>query len=120
RHPDIGARILEPVPFFAELVPLVRSSHERWDGRGYPEGRSADDIPLGSRVIAVCDAFHAMTEDRVYRRALPLPSAMAEIERCAGTQFDPVCARALLEVVRADASHGNGRDSLVRIARRPG
>jgi putative nucleotidyltransferase with HDIG domain len=118
RHPDIGARILEPVPYFAELVPLVRSSHERWDGRGYPEGRSADDIPLGSRVIAVCDAFHAMTEDRVYRRALPVPSAIAEIERCAGTQFDPVCARALLDVVRADTSGPNGRESLVRIARR--
>jgi HD-GYP domain-containing protein (c-di-GMP phosphodiesterase class II) len=119
RHPDIGARILEPVPYFAELVPLVRSSHERWDGRGYPEGRSADDIPLGSRVIAVCDAFHAMTEDRVYRRALPVPSAIAEIERCAGWQFDPVCARALLDVVRADTSEANGRESLVRIARRP-
>jgi putative nucleotidyltransferase with HDIG domain len=119
RHPDIGARILEPVPYFAELVPLVRSSHERWDGRGYPEGRSADDIPLGSRVIAVCDAFHAMTEDRVYRRALPVPSAIAEIERCAGTQFDPVCARALLDVVRADPSRAKGRESLVRIARRP-
>jgi putative nucleotidyltransferase with HDIG domain len=119
RHPDIGARILEPVPYFAELVPLVRSSHERWDGRGYPEGRAADDIPLGSRVIAVCDAFHAMTEDRVYRRAVPLPSAMAEIERCAGSQFDPVCARALLEVVRAGGPRGDARGSLVRIARRP-
>jgi len=120
RHPDIGARILEPVPYFAELVPLVRSSHERWDGRGYPEGRAEDDIPLGSRVIAVCDAFHAMTEDRVYRRALPLPSAMAEIERCAGAQFDPVCARALLEVVQAGPPRDGGRDALVRIARRPG
>jgi putative nucleotidyltransferase with HDIG domain len=119
RHPDIGARILEPVPYFAELVPLVRSSHERWDGRGYPDGRAAGDIPLGSRVIAVCDAFHAMTEDRVYRRALPLPSAMAEIERCAGSQFDPVCARALLDVVRAEPPSAEGRDILVRIARRP-
>ncbi len=119
QHPDIGARILEPVPYFAELVPLVRSSHERWDGRGYPEGRSRDDIPLGSRVIAVCDAFHAMTEDRVYRHALPLPTAMAEIERCAGSQFDPVCARALLDVVVATPSRGDGRDSIVRIARRP-
>jgi putative nucleotidyltransferase with HDIG domain len=119
RHPDIGARILEPVPYFAELVPLVRCSHERWDGRGYPDGRSADDIPLGSRVIAVCDAFHAMTEDRVYRRALPLTSAMAEIERCAGTQFDPVCARALLEVVGTAGPHGEARERIVRIARRP-
>jgi HD-GYP domain-containing protein (c-di-GMP phosphodiesterase class II) len=71
-------------------------------------------------VIAVCDAFHAMTEDRVYRRALPLPSAIAEIERCTGSQFDPVCARALLDVVRVGGSPGDSRDSLVRIARRPG
>jgi putative nucleotidyltransferase with HDIG domain len=119
RHPDIGARILEPVPFFAELVPLVRSSHERWDGRGYPDGLAAEEIPLGSRVIAVCDAYHAMTEDRVYRKALPLKAATAEIERCSGTQFDPVCAEALLEVVRESGSARRVRDNLVRIAPRP-
>ncbi|HWH66497.1 MAG TPA: HD domain-containing phosphohydrolase, partial [Gaiellales bacterium] len=90
RHPDIGARILEPVPYFADLVPLVRSSHERWDGRGYPDGLAGEQIPLGSRVIAVCDAFHAMTEDRIYRRAMPLHAAIAEAERCAGSQFDPI------------------------------
>ena len=67
RHPQIGARILKPVPHFAELVPLVRASHERWDGRAIPRA-SSRRIPLGSRVIGVCDAFHAMTEDRVYRR----------------------------------------------------
>ena len=75
RHPEIGARILEPVPYFADLVPLVRSSHERYDGDGYPDGLAGEPIPLGSRVIAVCDAFHAMTEDRVYREAMALPSA---------------------------------------------
>jgi len=119
RHPDIGARILQPVPFFADLVPLVRSSHERWDGRGYPEGLCGEEIPLGSRVIAVCDAFHAMTEDRVYRKALSLPDAVAEIERCAGTQFDPDCAGALLDAIRSGSSSAPGRDSLVRIAHHP-
>ena len=119
QHPDIGARILQPVPFFAELVPLVRSSHERWDGRGYPEGLRGDEIPLGSRVIAVCDAFHAMTEDRVYRKALTLEDAVREIDRCAGTQFDPACAGALLDVVRASRSARPARDALVRIARYP-
>ena len=119
QHPDIGARILEPVPYFADLVPLVRSSHERWDGRGYPDGLAGDEIPLGSRVIAVCDAFHAMTEDRIYRRALPLPAAVAEIERCSGTQFDPACVQAMLEVVEAGGSAGGMRDSVIRIARRP-
>ena len=119
RHPDIGARILEPVPYFADLVPLVRSSHERWDGRGYPDGLTGDEIPLGSRVIAVCDAFHAMTEDRIYRRAMPLDAAIAEIERCAGSQFDPICVDALIAVLRGPASGGGVRDSMVRIARYP-
>ena len=103
RHPQIGARILEPVPHFALLVPLVRASHERYDGEGYPDGLSADRIPLGSRVIGVCDAFHAMTEDRVYRKAMAPAEAIAEIERCSGTQFDPECVRALLDVVRSEA-----------------
>ena len=114
RHPDIGARILEPVPYFADLVPLVRSSHERWDGRGYPDGLAAEEIPLGSRVIAVCDAYHAMTEDRVYRLGLPTATALAEIERCSGTQFDPACVRALI----AAAGGITSREGTVRIARR--
>ena len=92
-HPDIGARILEPVPYFADLVPLVRSSHERWDGGGYPDGLGGPAIPLGSRVIAVCDAFHAMIEDRVYRKALSVEGAVAEIERCSGTPVRSGAAR---------------------------
>jgi HD-GYP domain-containing protein (c-di-GMP phosphodiesterase class II) len=119
RHPDIGARILEPVPYFANLVPLVRSSHERWDGRGYPDGLAGEEIPLGSRVIAVCDAFHAMTEDRIYREALALPAAVTEIERCAGTQFDPICVDALLASLRAPGPAHQVRDSMIRIAQRP-
>jgi len=119
RHPDIGARILEPVPYFADLVPLVRSSHERWDGRGYPDGLAGEEIPLGSRVIAVCDAFHAMTEDRIYRAAMALPAAVAEIERCTGTQFDPLCVEALLAALRAPGPARPVRDSMIRIAQRP-
>ena len=114
RHPQIGARILEPVPHFAELVPLVRASHERFDGHGYPDGLAAEGIPLGSRVIGVCDAFHAMTEDRVYRKALRHDEAVAEIERCAGTQFDPDCVRALLEVVRAEGWADAEREHVVQ------
>jgi putative nucleotidyltransferase with HDIG domain len=119
QHPGIGARILEAVPYFAELVPLVRSSHERWDGGGYPDGLRGGQIPLGSRVIAVCDAFHAMTEDRVYRRALSVEGAVAEITRCSGGQFDPLCAAALVEVVRTAGPRPGPRTSVVRIARRP-
>jgi len=119
QHAEIGARILKPVPHFAELVPIVRASHERWDGTGYPEGLAAEDIPLGARVICVCDAFHAMTEDRVYRRALPVADAMAEIERCSGSQFDPECAEALLDVVRAQGWPRIARDRVVRLAHGP-
>jgi len=119
RHPDIGARILEPVPYFADLVPLVRSSHERWDGRGYPDGLAGEEIPLGSRVIAVCDAFHAMTEDRIYRAAMTLPSAVAEVERCTGTQFDPLCVGALMAALQAPGPARPVRDSMIRIAQRP-
>jgi putative nucleotidyltransferase with HDIG domain len=118
-HPDIGARILEPVPYFADLVPLVRSSHERWDGGGYPDGLGGPAIPLGSRVIAVCDAFHAMIEDRVYRKALSVEGAVAEIERCSGSQFDPSCAGALVAVVRETGSGRVARGGVVRIAKRP-
>ena len=119
RHPDIGARILEPVPYFADLVPLVRSSHERWDGRGYPDGLAGEDIPFGARVIAACDAFHAMTEDRIYRAAMALPAAVTEIERCTGTQFDPLCVDALMAALRAPGPARPVRDSMIRIAQRP-
>ncbi|MGN6380113.1 MAG: HD domain-containing phosphohydrolase [Gaiellales bacterium] len=115
-HPTIGARILEPVPYFAELVPLVSASHERYDGRGYPDRLAGDEIPLGSRVIAVCDAFHAMTEDRVYRKAMPVRDAIAEIARCSGSQFDPRCVDALLNVVRMQGWPRVTRDRLVRLA----
>ena len=118
-HSDIGARILRAVPHFAELVPLVRASHERWDGAGYPDGLKGEEIPLGARIIGVCDAFHAMTEDRVYRQALPVARAMAEIERCAGSQFDPNCAAALLDVVRAQGWPRIARDRVVRLAHGP-
>ena len=115
-HPTIGARILEPVPYFADLVPLVSASHERYDGTGYPDGLAGDRIPLGSRVIAVCDAFHAMTEDRVYRKAMPVHEAIAEIARCSATQFDPRCVDALLSVVRMQGWPRVTRDRLVRLA----
>ena len=65
-HPDIGARILEPVPYFADLVPLVRSSHERFDGSGYPDGLAGEEIPLPARIVFLCDAFNAMTSRRAY------------------------------------------------------
>ena len=80
---------------------LVRHEHERWDGRGYPDGLAGEEIPLGSRIILACDALHAMTSDRPYRRALPSDVAHDELRRNAGTQFDPRIVDALLAEVGA-------------------
>jgi two-component system cell cycle response regulator len=88
RHPLIGERIVLAAPALAGTAPLIRSSHERIDGHGYPDGLAGDDIPLGSRVIAVCDAFDAMTSDRSYRTAMSSDAALKELAANAGSQFD--------------------------------
>ncbi len=89
RHTLIGERILRAVPALRTAAPLVRWSHERWDGRGYPDGLHGTAIPLGAAIVAACDAFDAMTEDRPYQAARPPREALAELRRCSGTQFDP-------------------------------
>ncbi len=99
RHPELGAKIMEPVPALDGARRLVVACHEHWDGSGYPHGLKADEIPIGARIILACDAFHAMTSDRVYRAAMPVADAVAELRRCAGTHFDPEVAAALVEVV---------------------
>jgi diguanylate cyclase (GGDEF)-like protein/putative nucleotidyltransferase with HDIG domain len=95
RHTLIGARILHAAPDLAHLADVVRSSHERVDGKGYPDGLSGDQIPLASRIIFVCDSFDAMTSVRSYAKALTAEAALAELRRGAGTQFDPVAVAAL-------------------------
>jgi diguanylate cyclase (GGDEF)-like protein/putative nucleotidyltransferase with HDIG domain len=97
QHTVIGAKMLERIPFFAPVQPIVRSAHERWDGRGYPDGLAGDDIPLGARIVCACDAFHAITSDRPYSKARPVEEAAAEMRRCSGSQFDPRVVDALLE-----------------------
>ncbi|MEA2471345.1 MAG: hypothetical protein QOE38_2344, partial [Thermoleophilaceae bacterium] len=99
RHTLIGERILASAPALGGVARLVRSSHERWDGTGYPDRLAGDDIPLGSRVVAVCDAFDAMTSDRPYRPGMPLSQSLAELARCAGTQFDPAVVDAFVNVI---------------------
>jgi diguanylate cyclase (GGDEF)-like protein len=89
RHTLVGERILSAAPALLPVARLVRTSHERWDGTGYPDGLAGDEIPLGARVIAVCDAYHAMTSDRVYQPPMEVADALAELTRFAGTQFDP-------------------------------
>jgi putative nucleotidyltransferase with HDIG domain len=89
QHTVIGAKMLERIPFFEDVHPIVRSAHEHWDGRGYPDGLAGKRIPLGARIVCACDAFHAMTSDRPYRPAMPEATAIQELVDNAGTQFDP-------------------------------
>jgi diguanylate cyclase (GGDEF)-like protein len=98
-HPVVGERILNAVPGLGPIARAVRHEHERWDGGGYPDGLAGETIPLASRIVLVCDAYHAMTSDRPYRRAMPVADAIAELRRCAGTQFDPAVVWALIEVL---------------------
>jgi two-component system cell cycle response regulator len=94
RHPEIGARIVSAAPALASTAPLINSSHERVDGQGYPDGLEGENIPLGSRIIAVCDAFEAMTSDRPYHQGIGVGEALAELTRRAGTHFDPAVVEA--------------------------
>ncbi len=100
-HPAASEQLLLQVPSLRHLAPAVRAEHERWDGEGYPDGLAGEEIPLVSRITLVSDAFHALTSDRPYRRALSVPLACREIEANIGTQFCPRSAAALLAVVRA-------------------
>ena len=96
QHPVVGAEILASTPELAHLSPAVRAEHERWDGQGYPDGLAGDEIPIASRIALVCDAYHAMTSNRPYRQAMSAARARDEIRRCAGSQFCPHAAAALL------------------------
>ena len=89
RHAELGADIVAKVPGLEPVARFVRYHHERWDGRGYPDGLAGPAIPLGSRVIGACDAFHAMTTDRPYRERLSVDEALAELTAASGKQFDP-------------------------------
>src|SRR5438445_2878929 len=99
RHPIYGASILEPSESLRPLVPLVLHHHENYDGSGNPEGRKGEDIPLGSRIIIVADAYEAMTSDRIYRKAIGHDRAMEQLNRYQGIQFDPKVVRALATII---------------------
>jgi diguanylate cyclase (GGDEF)-like protein len=100
KHTLIGERILGAAPALARAAKLVRASHERFDGTGYPDGLEGDQIPLGARIICVCDAYDAMQSDRPYRARKDRHEALAELERCAGTQFDPEVVQAFTDALR--------------------
>jgi diguanylate cyclase (GGDEF)-like protein len=118
QHTVMGEQILMAAgPSMAPLAPLVRASHERWDGNGYPDGLAGEEIPVGARIIAICDSFSAMMTDRVYKPAMSMSDALTELRRCAGTQFDPhlidlFCSPFAINTERGrhgSAGHNNGR-----------
>ncbi|MFH0899381.1 MAG: HD domain-containing phosphohydrolase [Pseudomonadota bacterium] len=110
-HPAKGKRILEPIPFMRELIPGCFCHHESFDGGGYPQALIGEEIPLLGRIVAVADTYDAMTSDRAYRKALPHHIAVAELERCSGTQFDPTIVDVFIQAVedyrRRELSVGN-------------
>ena len=99
-HAEVGEQILAPVPFLHGVRRIVRHDHERWDGDGYPDGLAGEEIPLGSRVVLVVDAFHAMTSDRPYRGAMSDEDAVGNLRAGAGSQFDPAVVEAFVRVLR--------------------
>lgn len=101
KHSEMGGHIVEAVPFLSKLMPTVRGHHERWDGSGYPDGLAGGQIPLYARILAVADAFDAMTSERPYRLPVTTDAAAAELERCANSQFDPAVVAAMLEAVKS-------------------
>jgi HD-GYP domain-containing protein (c-di-GMP phosphodiesterase class II) len=95
-HTVVGERVLREAPALVPVAVLVRSSHERWDGGGYPDGLAGESIPLGSRIIFVCDAFQAMESNRPYAAPVARAAALKELRNCAGTQFDPAVVEAFV------------------------
>ena len=115
RHPEIGRQLVEKIPFLSGAVPIVYHHHERWDGSGYPRALRGEAIPLGARIFAVADAFDAMTFDRPYSRAITMEAAREEIQRCAGTHFDPAVVATFLSLplpVLAEIRRRGGADAL--------
>jgi response regulator RpfG family c-di-GMP phosphodiesterase len=109
RHPVIGERMLAAVPALRQVAPIVRSGYERFDGSGYPDGLSGEQIPRSARIIAVCVAFHAIQTTRPPRPAVSAAAAAQELRRCAGSQFDPRVVAAFLDLLVLDAGPSASR-----------
>lgn len=99
QHPIIGEQILKPIPSMEHVLPVVRHHHEAWDGRGYPDGLAGEAIPLAARIVCITDAFDAMISDRPYRKGMSVKKAAEELEKNAGSQFDPALTEAFLKVI---------------------
>lgn len=106
RHTVIGEEIIAPVGLLAGARPIVRSNHERWDGSGYPDALAGEEIPIGARIVAAVDSYHAMTSDRAYHAAIAPAEAIAELRRCAGSQLDPRVVEAVIELLEDETGEG--------------
>ena len=102
-HPELGEKILAPIERLADVRPIVRACHERWDGLGYPDGKAGAEIPIEARIVLVCDAYHSMVTDRPYRGRLPVEEAVRRLRAAAGTQFDPAVVDAFVRLHEAGA-----------------
>ena len=102
RHTIVGGDVVSRVPSLRAIAPLIRAHHEQWGGSGYPDGLAGEQIPLGARILAVADAYEAMITDRPYQQAHNEAWALAELRRCAGTQFDPIIVEVLGRVLAAE------------------
>lgn len=119
-HPVVGSQILERISVLRDAAPVVRHHHEHYDGSGYPAGLRGDEIPLGARIVAVVDAFDAMVSDRPYRRALSAREAVAELEKHAGTQFDPGVVLTFLDLLKLNNNPNPGHNpSAQRASKQP-
>jgi len=102
KHPQLGSRLLARIRLWKDVGPIVQHHHEWWDGHGYPDGLAGDAIPLEARIVAICDAFDTLTSDESYKPAVSVEEALAEIDACAGTQFDPSLARTFRLVIEGE------------------
>jgi HD-GYP domain-containing protein (c-di-GMP phosphodiesterase class II) len=115
-HTTHGYQILRSADKYSKLADYALTHHERWDGKGYPKGIKEEEIPLFSRIICICDAFEAMTSDRPYRKALPVESAIEELIRCSGSQFDPYLVNLFVKKVLIDEypNHENSKENYTK------
>ena len=102
RHPELGVKIIAPIKAFKELLPIVGQHHERFDGKGYPDGLSGEAIDMGARILAAADVFDAVSSDRPYRRGMSTEETIDLMQREAGHQLDPLVANALIRAIKED------------------
>lgn len=118
-HPEFGRSLLGPIPFLEDARHIVHAHHERWDGKGYPRGLAGNDIPVGARILALCDSFNAMTQDRPYRHASSIADARREIYRGSGGQFWPAAVDAFLALGVSELENVRGPASNVIVMPQP-